>query len=435
MKAERGIAKEKLATARGQFANFAKYYADIVSHPLIHRAAQDPSLKTDGNGIPIPTIDAIIKGLDRFILEPNPFVRTSSDDPTPKVNFHNADYIREFGVAMDAALKPLVESHPERVVRINATRIYAAVCRSGANAHWPTVTGWIANANTPTETKYYALQAAANLLDAYDVFDYKSRRHSFDQNPRTTADKTVGELIAALQECILNPGALVALPGGKSDKIPEDQEAVIVFVRRQAVKALGSVRFVVHPGPKGDLYPAHTLVRVCMSDPAITPAPSPSECAEAIIGLCNMAPNRYSTPVKGFNGDAVAEAIASGLITFAAKRAPDPFDRSLPWRGYSIRINDAFKSWPPLFDPLYDPLAPKKAELKLMPKEITDSIARAQTLILIPMEKVDTSGKPDLSVRVDIEAMKAYLAQLQNNPKRSGMLITGIPATALPKAK
>lgn len=434
-KSTRGIPKDELKTAQAQFQAYAKYHADIVSHPLVHRAAQDPSLKKDSGGSEIPTVDAIIKEMDRFILEPSPFVRTSSDDPTPKVNQHNADYIREFGIAMDAALKPIIESHPDRVVKINATRIYAAVCRSGANVHWPTVTGWISNANTPTEIKYYALQAAANLLDAYDIFDYKSRRHSFDQNPRTAADQQVGELIAAIQECIVNPNALVALPdGSKIEELPPDQKAVIVFVRKQAVKSLGSVRFVVHPGPKGDLYPAHTLIRIAMSDPTIVPAPSPAECAEAIIGLCNMAPNRYTTPVKGFNPDALAEAIASGLITFAGERAAKPFDRSLPWRGYSIRLSDAFKSWAPLFDPLYDPLSPAKADLKLQPREITDIIARAQTAILIPMEKVDASGKPDLSQRVDIEAMKAFLKQLQGNPKRTGMLIKDVPATRLPGA-
>jgi len=428
----RGITKEELKVAQGKFQNFAKYYADVISHPLIHKAAQDPGLKQDATGRDIPTVDTIIKSLDRFILEPNPYVKTSSDNTNPKVNIHNADYIREMGFALDAALKPLVDNHPERVVRINAARLYAATCLSGANAHWPTVTGWVSNPNTPTEIKYYALQAAANLLDAYDIFDYKSRRHAFDENPRGGADKKIGQLIAAIQECVTNPNALVAIPDGTTPT--PDQLAVVGFVRKQAIKSLGRVRFVALPGPTGELiYPAHTLVRVCMSDPKLTPPPSPAESAEAVIGLCNMAPSRNTTPVKGFNADAMEEAIAAGIINFAGARASDPLNRSLPWRGYASRISDAFKSWRPLFDPLYDPTQATKFDVGAIPKPITDIISRVQTGVLAPIEKVTGTGQPDLSVRVDIEGLKAFLKQMQNDPKRSGMLVTGVPSTVLPK--
>jgi len=428
----RGINKEELKTAQGKFQNFAKYYADVISHPLIHKAAQDPGLTRDATGRDIPTVDTIIKSLDRFVLEPNPYVRTSSDNLTPKVNIHNADYIREMGIALDAALKPLVDNHPERVVRINAARLYAATCLSGANAHWPTVTGWVSNPNTPTEIKYYALQAAANLLSAYDIFDYKSRRHSLDENPRGGADKKIGVLIAAIQECVTNPNALVAIPEGTTPS--PDQLAVVGFVRRQAIKSLGRVRFVELPGPTGEpIYPAHTLVRVSMSDPKLTPPPSPAECAEAVIGLCNMAPSRNTTPIRGFNAEALEEAIAAGIITFAGARASNPLDKSLPWRGYASRIGDAFKSWRPLFDPLYDPTQANKFDAGAIPKPITDIINRVQTGVLTPIEKVTGTGAPDLSVRVDIEGLKGYIKQLQNNPKRSRILITGVPSTALPK--
>ena len=430
----RGIDKTQLKAAQTDFANFAKYYADLVSHPLIHKAAQDPGLKQDANGREIPNVDSMIKDLGRFLLDPNPAVRTSSDDPRPKVRDWNADYIRELGAAFNAALKPLVETHPERVVRVNAARLYAAVCTTGANAHWPTVTAWVANPNTPTEIKYYALQAAANLLDAYDVFDYRSRRHAFTVEPRSAANKQIGELVAAVQACVTNPNAVVPLADGKVENATTDQLQVVGFVRRQAIKTLGRCRFVTLPGPTGaPIYPAHTLARVCVSDPALVPAPGPADCGEAVIGLCNMAPVVNGTPVKGYNGDAVAEAVAAGIITFAGPRASNPLDRSLPWRGYAMWMNDAFRNWRPLFDPLYDPSFATKFEAQLTPKPVADIVARVQTSILAPMDKVDASGKPDLAARVDIEGMKAFLKQLQSNPKRSNELITGVPATALPR--
>jgi hypothetical protein len=434
----RGIPKAELPRFKPDFDKFAKYYADFVSHPLVYRAIQDPTKLPAGITKDQLSIDEKIKELElRYLLEPNPAVRETTDATEPKVNSEKADYIRELGIAFDAALKPLIENHPDRIVRVNAMRLYAAVCRTGAAAHWPTVTALLTNPNTPTEVKYYALQAAANLLSAGDVFDYKSRRHSIGskQPPagtpaasgRAAADKEIGELVKAIEECIVNPNAVLTdLRDGKIENITADQVDVVRFVRRQAIKALGQVRFITLPGPKEQLYPAVTLIRICMSDPTIYPAPTPSECAEAVIGLCNMAPVWDGAPVKGFDPDTLAEAVTTGLITFATPRAVNAQDRSLPWRGYAVRINDAFKTWRPLFDPLFEPTQPGKFDTSKTPKVIADLITRTQTAILIPMEK--EKGETN----IDLEPLKTYLRTLQEKPNRTGLLIKGIPQTALP---
>ena len=109
--------------------------------------------------------------MQRFIVEPIPFNAT-------RVTKDRGDYIRELGVAFDAVLKPVIDENPERIVRINAARMLAVACKSGATAHYPTVTAMLTNANTPTDVKHYVLVAAGNLLSAYDVYDYRSRRHS-----------------------------------------------------------------------------------------------------------------------------------------------------------------------------------------------------------------------------------------------------------------
>jgi hypothetical protein len=430
----RGLPKADLPAYREQFKAFAKYYADYVAHPLVYKAGQDPSLKFDSQGSPIKSIEDIGREIDRYVLEPNPSVKVAGGNPNPKVNFENADYIRELGVALDAEFKPLVTGQKDRIVRVNAMRVYAVFCKSGAAAHWPTVTALLKNQNTPTEVKYYALQAAGNLLSAYDVFDYKSRRHALSKEPRAEADKEIGALVAAIENCVLDPNAVVPLPEGKVANADPEQLAVVSFVRRQAIKALGQVRFVTLPGPEGKpIYPAVTLARVCMSDPALVPQPNPSECAEAVIGLCNMSPNPNGTPIKGFNPDALAEAVASGLVAFAAPRA-NPLDRSLPWRGYSIRIGDALRGWRPLFDPIFDPLTPQNADPNAVPKVIADLITKTQSAVLTPIDKVDATGKPDPGARVDVQTLKDFLKSLQGAKNYTGMLINGVPATALPGA-
>ena len=329
-KETRGIPADEIPVAKKHFEAFAKYYAAIIAHPLVYKAAQDPSLKLDGDRRTIPSLDTLFTDFQRTIVEPT-LANASA------VNVDRADYIREMGIAVDAALKPVIESNPDRIVRLNATRLLASACKSGATAHYPTITELLKNANTPTDVKHYALQAAGNLLAAYDVFDYDSRRHSNGwKQPPVEGDKELGELVAAVEKCILEPTAILNVPPTwkVADATP-DQLDVVRFVRRQAVKALGQVRFVTIPGPDGKtpIYPAHTIARVCASDPAIVPAPSPSECAEAAIGLCNMAPVAKGAPIKGYNEAAAVEAVTAALVTFSAARAENPQDRPLPWRG------------------------------------------------------------------------------------------------------
>jgi hypothetical protein len=413
-----GIPKGDLPAVQKTFAAFAQYYADSISHPLVIKATQDPLLKLDADKRPIPKMDDLFDSVNRFLLEPSPTSRVTAD---------NLDYIRELGYAFDAALKPLITNHPETIVRVNAMRFYAVLCRTGAPAHWATVTDLLANENTRTEVKYYALQAAGNLLSAYDADEYKSRRHALDENPRPAADKKIGALVAAVQDCVVNPNKILAgIPQGKVENATPEQVEVIRFVRRQAIRALGEVRFATLPGPDGNpLYPAHTLIRVCMSDPTLGPAPSPSECGEAVIGLCNMSHITNGKPERGFNPDAVVEAVAQGIITFATPRT-DRADRSLPWKGYALRINDAFRKWPPLFDPLFDPQVPNVFNAQQTPGLVTDVIKRTRDAILTPI---------DTGAAVDLDSMRKYLTFLRERKQRTGILFSDVPGTAVPAPK
>jgi hypothetical protein len=343
------------------------------------------------------------------------------------------------GIALDAALKPIIQSHPERIVRINATRMLASAAKSGAPAHWPTVTallndtfyqtkdkaGKLINLPTPTEIKYYALQAAANLLAAYDVVEYSVRKHS--NNP-----KEVAALIKAVQECVENPHVLVpGIPGKKIEAATADQLAVMAFVRRQAIRALGEVRSASFPSPDGTtLYPAFTLAKICISDPTVVPSPTPADCAEAVIGLCNMAPVYMGNPIKGYNPDAAVEAITAGLLTFAKPRT-NPADRSLPWRGYSARIGEALRKWRLLFDPLFNPLNPTVFNDREVPPKVNELIERVQSAILTPIDKVGIDGKPDPTATVDVQRLTEFLKQLRENPKREPELFRGVPSTTL----
>jgi len=436
MKAARGIPRDRLEEVRNIFREFATYQAELISHPLVYRLMRDPFQRTDAAGRQIPSVETILRDLERFLVYPVPGSR---------VTMEQADYIRELGTALDTALRPLITSHPERIVRINATRMLALVCKMGATVHYATLTELISSPNITPDIKNYALQAAANLLSAYDVLDYKSRRHSngWRNNEKPgSADRELAALVGAIEKCITDPNTLV--PGlwngdlnSKPTILQPDQVEVARFIRRQAIRALAQVRFVMltggGPDGKSPLYPAYTLARVCLSDPRLILPPTPADCAEAVIGICNMSPvlegGKY---VKEYNVEGAVEAIVAGLITFAEPRG-DLNDTSLHWRAYGLRIAEAMNNWPALFDTLYDPTRPQQYDKNAVPRIVNDLIQRARTAILDPLDRVGPEGKPDpLAGRVQIDTLREYLRLLRANPKRNPFLFTNNPETILP---
>ncbi len=420
-----GIPKEELKAAKEHFAKFANFYAEVVAHPSVYKAPQD--FKPPAAALRYITIDGpdgILVNLDQYVLEPGIGTRRAGPD--------HVVYSREIGAALDAALKELIEKSAEPIVRVNAARVLAHVCKGGSSAHYATLTSLISNANTRTEVKYYLFHAAANLLAAYDPNWLKTRNHV----SQTEDPKTVGALVKALEDCINTPSLLLAgLPDDKADNASQDQLAVLSLVRRQAIKALAQVRFVVINDPNGKpLYPSYTLARVALGDPALIPAPGPADAAEAVIGLCTMAPVEVKgdrvTPVK-YNADAVVEAITAALVTFASPRAADAFDRRLPWRSYSLRISEAMLKWRPLFDPDYEITQPNKFSAARVPPVVEELYKNVVPTVLAPMDKVDSKGMPDIGSKVDIEGLRSRLTAIRANAKRNTTLFPGLPQTTI----
>ena len=114
----------------------------------------------------------------------------------------------------------------------------------------------------------------------------------------------------ALLDAVTKPGSILPVPAGTT--LGKDQQEVLTFIRRQAIRALAQVRFAElrvakEPGP-GDLYPAFTLAQIAVSDPAISPPPTETEIAEAVIGLCNMTP-----PTRAAEREQYAYAMADAI--------------------------------------------------------------------------------------------------------------------------
>lgn len=413
-----GIPKAELPAAQKAFEAFASYYAEMVTHPSLWKAPLEFKPPPFGTP-PAVTIDALTYELDtRYLLVPLPENKTA-------LTAEPADYIRELGAALDKVLRAQIETHPDPIVRVNTARLYAHVCRTGAPAHYATVTALLANANVRGEIKNYVLHAAAALLSAYDPNDLRSRRHS-------APPKVVGELVETLQKLIENPVLLLSdVRGGKLESATPDQLAVVAFLRRQAVKALAQVRYVSIAGADGTtpIYPVHTLARVALADPALGLPPTPAEAAEVALGLLNAAPvvarpDGTTVALKGFNAEVVVEALCASLVTFASPRAARVDDRTLPWRSYAGRIADAMRTYRLVFDPNFDPLQPNRA-VPTVPPAVDEFVRDVTPRVLAPMDKTDVGS------RVEIEALRKRLQDIRANPKRNVLIVADAPKTSI----
>jgi hypothetical protein len=411
------ITPAELPRAKEAFAQYAKYLGDLISTPAIYKAATEFSPDPRN---PVPTLDQINNDyLARYLLIPTPDGRVTRDQ---------VDYVREFGAALDAALKKVIEEGPtnkeyEQIVRLNAARLLSTAARSGAPAHYPTITSLLKNPGTPPEVKVYALKAAENLLSAYhmDVLTTKKRDHS-------ATPKDLVALIQAIEDVIVAPNVLVTgqpAAGGAPPPPPTpDQLAVMGYIRRQAVKTLAQCRFASVTIPPGGptVYPAHTLTRVIYNDAALNPAPSPGEIAEATLGLLNM------TPTRGYVAESAADVVATGLIGFVTARAarPEATNKDYPWRAYAARLTDGLRLWAALFDPAFDPSRPT-APGQPPPAVVAEVAKEAVGRLLNPMDRLGN----DPTARIDVPGMTDLRDRIRKNPKRTNTLFKDAPATSL----
>ncbi|HYH64549.1 MAG TPA: hypothetical protein VD866_07615 [Urbifossiella sp.] len=414
-----GVTKADAAKAKAAFEAFAKYHADYVSLPLTHTAPQDFRVEPPPTNPNTPlTVDQLITEIYRNLIVPSPVPVQNPVAAPGQGNIATAtardaemiakesEYIRGLGTALDKALGEIVTKSNDQVVKINAARMLAAACRSGARDHWPTVTKLLTDPNVPPEIRYYALHAAGNLFAAYDINDYRSRKHAADP-------KTVGALITAVQNCVLKADALVTLLNVPDEKgvvrkvVPPDQVAVLQYIRRQAVRSLGQVRFAEYetePGKK--LYPVHTLALVALNKVPIDsfqisgqkiefgPAPKnavgdSADAGEAVLGILNMAPPRGGAAAKQYAAP-MADVIATGVITWVGPRSANPASKDQPWKGMALRLDEGLKTWQGLFDVNWDPVKPV-IQQGLVPQSAKD-VAKAVTEYVI--EPLGSTTRP-----------------------------------------
>lgn len=387
----------------------AKHKADLLImakalvYPVTQRQYYDPqppNPKKPNELAPIPdnmTLRQPFDDLDRYILKPG---------PNSKLNFDQYDYLLEFGVALDAVFRELIVPAAPPEVRVNAARMLALAARSGAPAHAAQITQLIADPATRPEVLVYALKAAEGLLAAHDP-RIGGVGTSLEYGKHTIPTADLVKLIQAIEAVIhrqtpygvaavKSPAAVsIVEPKGektvekpvvnaaKKDNQPQptkgtsgkleseaapaeprdpEQDAVIRFIRRAAIRALAQVRQPVVTDTKANVTvrPLTTLCRIAVNDgrniaadakasdlEKMPPAPfvpklGPDEYAIAVLGLSNLH------FIKGVDLDVVLNCISIGIGNFAAKKVGTS-DTSIAWRDYALRLNASFTEWPKIF--------------------------------------------------------------------------------------
>ncbi|OWK39458.1 hypothetical protein [Fimbriiglobus ruber] len=353
------------------FKHFAQLLIYPVTQPQYYQTSDTGELK------PRPAsnnLDSVLSDIDHYLLVP---------DGTNRLTLDQADYVDGFGAALDQALVTVLTGKPgtPTIIRVNAGRFMAKVARSGAPAIAKTVLTILNNqfykvggkaVETPPDLLFYALKSAEGLLAAYDIrvpqAGLTAGKHSIPERDLISLVQVLELLVlkgppVADKAAIINastkpkpvapavqdpmggavppvqPAPNADQPMGKLDAAPapltHDQEVVVTYYRRQAIRALAKVRFDVIGGQGGlpEVRPAWTLARIAVIDASLDFIPTTAEIGDAVIGLASLY------PTGALNVDELLSVIARGTVLFVREKLAGIGDKTVPWKVYAARLN------------------------------------------------------------------------------------------------
>ena len=208
------------------------------------------------------------------------------------------EYSEEFGKAIAAAVKVVLDNSGKPIERINAVRLMSVAAKIPAPSLADHFLAIVKNDKISEAEKLYAFQGLRNLLEQSDINDVA--RPIF---PGSTGTAKLGEIGIALNDYVMR----------KRTPKDEKERQVIEFIRRDAVAALARFKDSVLRRPNREVIfrPAWALARVMEMDPSVSPPFTAQEQAEASIGFCQMKID------PEMNLDLAAYTMAKMLVIYA----------------------------------------------------------------------------------------------------------------------
>ncbi|HLW67225.1 MAG TPA: hypothetical protein VKS79_18065 [Gemmataceae bacterium] len=275
--------------------NAAQHQKDMqkAAHASIMRLTDEINrdLKSGAGRKPTPMSQIVQEA--NSLIPAMPILEKQSNDVQRQVYERKKDYIQAYGqyvanVLHDEILLP--KDKPikyELLVRVNAARILARLGESGFvktdDKLVDTVDIALDVIQNPKEfdaVRLYALQALKNLLALPNPA-------GMDKSLLAKTPEREKQIILALIQFVSRPVTISA------DASQEEIDGWR-YIRREAIRALGYVRYPVIRDEKEKkviVNPAFWLLRFAAADPMINPTPSLYERAEALIGFLQLNPD------------------------------------------------------------------------------------------------------------------------------------------------
>jgi hypothetical protein len=220
------------------------------------------------------------------------------------------------------------------IVRVNAARMASQVGLSGYDGAAELFLKILEKPNESDAVKNYALEGLTNLF-------------SIEPNKSGQPGRTIFQKTDNLQQTPLERRAiqaLIAFIQRKSplpDDAPDDQVNALRYVRCEAIRALGKTRVqTVRNLGQVEGRPALTLLKASRSD-GMSPATNVKERLEAIVGYCQLLPDRD----RDLQLDYAIYHLGNAVCELAEYKNSNPTDLSMPWRVAAVRIHDAIEQW------------------------------------------------------------------------------------------
>ncbi len=316
-------------------------------------------------------------------------------------------FVEEFGKALVAALESPATQNGNFILRINAARMIAEVCRSGYDGAAETCLKILAKPDENDAVKLYALQGLKNLF--FIVADPQIPEKTVFQKDNTGA-------LSPLEQRSIQ--ALIDYIFRQPNDLQSEQVDGMLYVRREAVRALALVRVqrVMDKG-KPVSWPALALLKIARGDglnpPSVTPN-GPDERAlgervEAIIGFCSLIQARDN---RDMNLDYAAYHIGRAIQELCPLYKFDARNTSMPWKTQALWIRDSLTRWNTMASEM-------NLDDAARVRELLDIVDRD---ILKPIEEANAAAQPN----------PANLDQwLKANPPKNKSLFKNEPKTTV----
>lgn len=271
-----------------------------------------------------------VNDINKLLKDADDFCTLLNQPPATNLSQAQFEFAEQFTVEMAVASKFVLDNATRPIERLNMVRMLATCAKMPGTKLIDPLLTIINNPNESDALKLYAFQGLRTFLDHGHPEDATKHLNYKDVAKLGQISESLGKYI--VQKRVFRDAR---------------EQAVIEYVRKEAVAALGHMRMSVvrETTRKPVSRPGYTLMRV-LWDPEIAPAVTLPERIEAICGFCQMKID------DDLNLDVAAPFLQPSLVEFIRQANNDAVQMKkegtlavLPWKISAARLSYSFAVW------------------------------------------------------------------------------------------